>query len=337
MQTTNQLAFTSRITLKNRRLAEKFSRQETNPERARQIYLNTLAVCAVDFYCQCMGFETDLQASDSWDGVMRSLTNVADLQLKNSGKNLGKIECRPVLASSDKVEVPPDVWQNRIGYIAVQLDEAAKEAKLVGFAPKVKEEMLPLKRWNSLEEFLTLVHRLKQTQLQPENIVNKVIKLREWLEGVFEPGWDSLQPAFRNAGGAIDSLQPAFRNAGGAIALKGSEEQLDVPYDYQSFSIGRRKQIDLEWAGEQVTLVVVLQSAKATEIDIWAQIYPTNGKIYLPQDLEFMVLDEEGEAVMQTKARSSENIRFEFSGEYGEQFSIKLALGDFRFTELFSI
>ncbi|NER36019.1 MAG: DUF1822 family protein [Oscillatoria sp. SIO1A7] len=334
MQTTKQLGFTSRITLKNRRLAEKFSRQETNPERARQIYLNTLAVCAVDFYCQCMGIETDLQASDSWDGVMRSLTNVADLQLKNSGKNLGKIECRPVLVSSDKVEVPPDVWQGRIGYIAVQIDESAKEAKIVGFAPKVNKEMLPLKQWHSLEDFLTLVHRLKQTEPQGENIVTK---LSQWLEGVFEPGWDSLQPAFRNAGGTMDSLQPAFRNAGGAIALKGSEQNIGVPYDYPSVSIGRRKQIDLEWAGEQVTLVVVLQSAKATEIDIWAQIYPTNGKIYLPQDLEFMVLDETGEAVMQTKAKSSENIRFEFSGEYGEKFSIKLALGDFRFTELFSI
>lgn len=329
MQTTNQLAFTSRITLKNRRLAEKFSRQETNPEKARQIYLNTLAVCAVDFYCQCMGIETDLQASDSWDGVMRSLTNVADLQLKNSGKNLGKIECRPVLVSSDKVEVNPDVWQDRIGYIAVQLDEAAKEAKLVGFAPKVKEEMLPLNQWHSLEEFLTLIYRLKQTQPQPENIVTKVTKLSEWLKGVFEPGWDSLQPVFRS---------PAFRNAGGAIALKGSERQLDFPYDYPPVPIRRRKQVNLEWAGEQVTLVVVLQPDEIREImEIWAHIYPTNGKIYLPQDLEFMVLDEEGEPAMQAKARSSENIQFEFSGKYGEEFSIKLALGDFSFTELFSI
>lgn len=320
MKTIDQLTFASRITRQYRRLAEKFSRQQANPEKARQVYLNTLAVCAVNFYCQCMGIETDLEGSDSWDGVMRSLANVADLKIKSSGKDLGKIECRPVSPSSDAVEVPPDVWLGRIGYIAVQLDEAASEAKLVGFAPKVKAETLPLKQWRSLEEFLERIHRLEQTESQSENMVTR---LSQWLEGAFEPGWDSLQPA--------------FRNPSAAIAVKNSDQNLGVPYNSQSSPLERRKQIDLERAGEQVSLVVGLQPAKAREIDISVQVYPTGAQTYLPQDLQLIVLDEAGQSVMQACARSTENIKFEFSGELGEKFSIKVALGDFSITEPFLV
>lgn len=320
MKTTDQLTFASRITRKYRRLAEEFSRQQANPEKAKQVYRNTLAVCVVNFYCQCMDIETDLEGSDSWDGVMRSLADVADLKLKSSGKDLGKIECRPVSASSDAVEVPPDVWLGRIGYIAVQLDEAANEAKLVGFAPKIKAETLPLKQWRGLEEFLDRVHRLKQTQSQSENMVTK---LSEWLQGAIEPGWDSLQPA--------------FRNPSAAIAVKNSGQKLGLPYNSQPSALERRKQIDLERAGEQVSLVVGLQRAKDPEMDISVQVYPAGGQTYLPQNLQLIVLDEDGQAVMQAYARSTENIQFEFSGEFGERFSVKLALGDFSITEPFLI
>jgi hypothetical protein len=37
-------------------------------------------------------------------------------------------------------------------------------------------------------------------------------------------------------------------------------------------------------------------------------VYPTGEQTYLPQDLQLMVLDEAGVAVMQAQARSTKNI-----------------------------
>ncbi|HEY9743441.1 MAG TPA: DUF1822 family protein, partial [Coleofasciculaceae cyanobacterium] len=58
---------------------------------------------------------------------------------------------------------------------------------------------------------------------------------------------------------------------------------------------------------------------------------------YLPHDLQLMVLDEKGEAVMQAQARSTKNIQLKFSGEPGETFGVKVALGDVTVTEAFLI
>jgi hypothetical protein len=48
-----------------------------------------------------------------------------------------------------------------------------------------------------------------------------------------------------------------------------------------------------------------------------------------------MVLDEQGKSVLQAEAGNSESIEFQFSGEPGESFSVKVALGDFSITEEF--
>jgi hypothetical protein len=50
-----------------------------------------------------------------------------------------------------------------------------------------------------------------------------------------------------------------------------------------------------------------------------------------------MVLDERGTAVLQAEAGNSESIEFHFSGELGESFSVKVALGEVSITEEFLI
>jgi hypothetical protein len=66
-------------------------------------------------------------------------------------------------------------------------------------------------------------------------------------------------------------------------------------------------------------------------------VYPANGKILLPEDLQLIVLDEAGKSVMQAEARSTKSILLKFSGEAGENFGIKVALGDVSITENFLI
>lgn len=117
-------------------IAEKFSPQQNNLPKAKQVYFNTLAVYAVRFYLRCMKIETDWEKSDSWDFIMQAFLDVADLVLPG----IGKLECRPVLPGSQSVYIPPDVSFERVGYVAVQLDRSLRTASLLGFLETVPEE-----------------------------------------------------------------------------------------------------------------------------------------------------------------------------------------------------
>lgn len=83
-----------------------------------------------------MGFETDLEGSDSWNPLQQTLLDVADLDVKK----LGKLECRPVLEGTQVIYVPPEVDSNRIGYLGVQISNSFREATLLGFVKKVSKD-----------------------------------------------------------------------------------------------------------------------------------------------------------------------------------------------------
>jgi Protein of unknown function (DUF1822) len=48
------------------RWAEDFAREQDNPSKGRQVYLNTLAVYAVYSYLKWLNIEAALNQSDSW-------------------------------------------------------------------------------------------------------------------------------------------------------------------------------------------------------------------------------------------------------------------------------
>ncbi|MCT7973689.1 DUF1822 family protein [Laspinema olomoucense] len=295
----NQLTFTTPLTRSWQDIARKFSRQQSNPAKAERIYRNTLAVLAVNFYCKCMGIATDLEESDSWDPVMQTLSDVADLQLKN----IGKIECCSLSLGSELVEIPAEAWGDRIGYVAVQFSESAREATLYGFIKTVEMEEMPLSQFQTLENFLDYIH-----QLQPK----PAIHLTQWLHHVFEAGWDTVE------------------------AILG-QQKTELAFNVRRPSVKRGKVIELTRAGETVALVVGMKPAQPPEMDIWVEVYPIDERVYLPPSLNLMILDAEGVAVMQAQARNTKNIQLNFSGEPGEQFSVKVTLDDVSVTEAFII
>src|SRR3569832_686800 len=128
--------------------AELFRRHQSNPQKAKQVYLNTLAVYAVNFYLQRLKFETDLSASESWNPVMQTLMDVADLSVKERGF----FECRPVLSESRVCYVPPEGWSERIGYVVLHLNESFSEATLLGFGELVTKKELSLSLLRSLDD-----------------------------------------------------------------------------------------------------------------------------------------------------------------------------------------
>ena len=307
--------FTVSLALEAHSKAKQFRGYASNPRKAKQIYLNTLAVYAVNFYLQCLGFETELEKSDSSNPVMQTLMNVADLQVKK----LGKLECRPVLPDSEVCDVPPEVWEERIGYVAVQLDESLREATLLGFVEKVKTEEIPLSLLKSLEDLREHIRQLKRLQDKER------IHLSQWLHNVFDAGWETVEALFNPPQAELN-----FR-------FRGAHRKTTTTPKNPEFGIKRGKLLGLERAGEQVALFVGLEPTAESDMKISVEVYPIGGQTNLPEDLQLMVLDEKGEVVMQAQARSTKNIQLKFSGESGEGFGVKVALGDVSIAEPFLI
>ncbi|WGV26507.1 DUF1822 family protein [Halotia branconii] len=313
------LTFSAPIPVDGRHRAEDLRQQQATPEKAEQVYLNTLSVSFVNSYLSYMGFETDLNKSDSWNVIQQTLMDVADLSIKN----LGLLECRPVLEDARFVYVPPEVQSNRIGYVAVQIGKSFREATLLGFVKQVQTDLLPINQLQSLDDLLEYLEELSQLKVG-ETFNNSLafnqnlVKLKQWLENIFEAGWQEVETLLDT-----QSINPAWnmRSKTGAF-------------------ISRGKLIDLgKYLQEQaVVLVVTLPPDNEQEMDVIVEVHPTNGQYYLPPNLNLMVLDFEGKSVMEAQTRNSnKNIQLEFSCEVGERFSIKLALGDISITENFVI
>jgi len=307
--TQESAVFTMPLTLKAHQIASQFREQQSNPQKAKQVYLNTLAVMAVRAYLGWFGIETDLAASDSWNAAIRTLANTADLMVSQRGK----LECCPVLPGATDVNVPPEVWQDRIGYVAVQFDAALSEATLLGFIPDVTEPQVPLVNLRSLNELLDSLHPVGQVET-----AGQPVRLRQWLQGMVETGWQTIDHL-------LGEPQPAWSFRSGEH-FSG----LELPTT-------RGKLLNLESRAEDapLALVVGLLPIDESSLDIWVRILPTGNQTYLPPELELLILDETGIAVMQAQSRNTEIIQLKFKGMLGEKFSIQIISGAQSITEAF--
>ena len=318
----NSLTFSAPIPVDGRHRAEELRRQQATQAKSEQVYLNTLSVSFVNYYLRCMGFETDLNQSDSWNIIQQTLMDVADLSLKN----LGLLECRPVLEDAQFVYVPPEAQSNRIGYVAVQISKSFREAKVLGFIKQVETDLLPINQLQPLDNLLEYLEELSQVKFAEVadnslNLNQNLVQLKQWLENIFEAGWQEIETLFDN------------QRANPNLSLRGANDSF----------VSRGKLIDLGKTGtiQFVILVVGFILGKKQEIDIIVEVHPLWGEIYLPPNLQLMVLDFEGiegKSIMEAQTRSTnKNIQLQFSGEVGERFSIKLVLGNISVIESFLI
>lgn len=291
--------FTVSLALSAHSQAEKFRRHHSNPHKAKQVYLNTLAVYAVDVYLQCLGFETNLEESDSWNPAMQTLMDVADLVVKGRGK----LECRPVLPNAEIVSIPAEVWNERIGYVTVQLNESLREATVLGFLEKVARREIPLSQLQSLQKLPSELNKIKP-----------LVNLSQWFDDIFEVGWQAVE------------------------AVLGTQET-ELAFSFRSApKVSRCKEIELESFGQSVAMIVAITQESEEEIDISVEVHPSKGENYLPSNIELSVLDEEGETVMNVCGGSdNKTIQLEFAGETGDRFGVKIALANTIVSENFVI
>jgi hypothetical protein len=277
------------------RYAQQFAREQINSHKGKRVYLNTLAVCAVNSYLKMLSIETSLDRSDCWHPSYRSIFDTADLVLPK----IGKLECRPLLPGETNFLLPPEVTEDRIGYLAVRFREELDEVELLGFihSDAIANDLEPifLDRLQSLDCLIDRIH-------QPKAAIN----LRQWLMDIFELEWQPTEFLLVN--------NVNFRNP------KIGTEQTNK-------SIDRAKIINLEDEknSTQVITVIKIESKSEEEIQIDLRIYPKNVDNYLPSQLKVKILDESDANCLEAETRDTDSyLQLEFSCHPQERFSISI-------------
>jgi len=306
---TYEFALTLPITQGARRTAQAFANQQPTPAKAEQVRLNTLAVLVTQDYMQLMDIPTNLPGSDSWNPVMQTCTDVADLELPG----VGRLECRPVKPNEERCQVPAETWEDRVGYVVVQVDEVSQEAQILGFVPTAQDEELPLSDLRSPEELLDHLYELRYSPVE-----RALTNLSSWLQNTLRDGQQAIAEGWQ----AVEQV------------LTSSE--LSTAYAFRRNSIRQAKRIVL---GDQaVALVVDVQAGTNSQSEIRLQLHPVDDQPNLPPGLQMAILTDSGEVVIDAEATGNEDfLELQIDGASGERFSVQIRLNSFQDTQAFVI
>jgi Protein of unknown function (DUF1822) len=298
------------ITTQARAIADRFARQYADPQKAEQVRLNTLAVCVVNDYLQLLAVPTQLDASDSWNPFIQSCSDIADLFIPE----LGYLECRPLSSPADSCFVPPEVLENRIGYVVVQLNEAEKEGVILGFCRRVTQSQLPLTRLQPIEAMISV--------LNPP-----IVQLQQWFNHQVESGWQQLEALLN---------PPQLSFASRSRADDDDSASRGIP----QVAVERGRLLDLSTpeSPRSVILTVDLAEISATQTTIRARVFPSGDHQHLFPGLELAILDQVNEVFQVAQAEAMDNyIQLQFNAAPNERFSIRIALADVSVTETFCV
>ncbi|MGB6294813.1 MAG: DUF1822 family protein [Rivularia sp. (in: cyanobacteria)] len=360
---TQQLTISVPITEANRNKAKQFAQQQSNSEKAKQVYHNTLAVLVTNNYLQMLDVQTSLQQSHSWNAVARVSTNIADLNLPGKGH----LECRSILNGDDTCYFPQDIWNNRIGYVVVKLDESCKQGTLLGFVPQVSTNTINIKELQSLDELFIALHSNET-----------VVQLSQWLENVIDEGWRNVEaiigkkainPLFvfadisdddENSHKIKDAVEQLYdcqqeinkvdlnsekalihllkNTPNEEIRWKAAELLWEINPENPAGGIRKAVDLGMHFGENLIALMVAILPKPDGSMAILIRVYPGYNNNYLPQGLQLTGLDASGNSFFTVQSRSKDNyIQFKFTAELGDRFNIRVALNDANITESFVI
>ncbi len=306
--------------------AAQFAAEQATPGKGKRVYLNTLAVYAVQTYLNWLELNTSLAEGDCWQPGLRAVLDVADLVLPG----MGRLECRPVLPGETAMTLPLEAAQNRLGYVAVQFHEQLDAVDLLGFVRGVPfaEDDAPLEPMTvPLSELLPLDSLLDV--LHPDLAI---VNLREWLMGQFRhPEWRSPEAFVASH----RTMRSGSRNA------TGSGFSVPPDIDAQINSVSRAKAIEFQALEKQVVLVVQVISITTEDntLNVRLRLYPDASSDQLPRNLQITVLDETGAVIVDSRPKSGSGwTEVELCDcQPGDRFSVRIALGEDSKVEEFCI
>lgn len=353
---TELMAIDIPITATDRSQAKTFAEHQPTQARADQVYRNTIAVLVTHRCLQLLGIKSDLEVSDSWNPLHRQLEDVADLYVP---KGEGRLECRTIRSGETHCLIPEAA--DRIGYIVIQLDDACREAQVLGFVTSAASTNLAL---SDLQPLDALIDHLCQP-----------INLGGWLKQKFDRGWEPCdrllkpQSVLSLAGTLRSRLQnrqdeirrrveqlclkqaaftPAIETEAALVELIQIAKDDEIRWqaaellwqfnpDHPACPVISAKDLGLYLQGSQVALVAgVLPKTDGSRL-ILLRVYPLEPELHLPPGLKLIGLDET-EQLFQVESRPQDDyIQFKFTADVGDRFTVRLVLNDAAYTESFVI
>ena len=310
------------VSLKYRDVANSLASQQPTPQAATRVRLNTLAIFIVRDYLNMMGISTNLESSDCWNPIVQLCANIADLEVEG----IGKLECRALQAGEMNCYVPPEVWENRIGYVVVQFETDLRSAALLGFVPQISTEFISRDRLEPIENLCVAINSLRTTT-QPVSRKSKAIaSLSNWLNGICESGWQELETLLDGK-----QSQYAYRTKEISRSLRNNLA------DSKEIRRGILFEIGVTSPKSLLALIATISPKDQNEIDIRLSLYPIS-ETFLPELIELVVVDDEGNEFLKGQARSIDNyLNIQFSGKIGERFSVRVSLDDNSLIENFTV
>jgi len=214
-----------------------------------------------------------------------------------------------------------------------------------------KLNRLPERQKSSQDYRLEKLFAVEKEQSRSVSLKSRV-NLSQWLQNVFEESWQTIEQLFAPG-------EPCFRlgemGTASSEVLAALTHLLGVTQDEETrwsaaeslwrlaphnLAGGLRRVKDLGMLiGEHpVTLMVAVLPKTDQMIAVLLRVYPMRNQKYLPAHLQLVVLDEAGKTFLETEARELDNyIQLKFSGSPGEQFSVRVGLGEANITEDFTL
>lgn len=301
MPLAERLTFTVPLSGADFKLAQKFSCEQKDADKSKQVFLNTLAVLAVNFYGQCLKVETNLEESTIGHYNRRILMDSADLKIDV----LGKLECRPVLPNENICYVPSEVWSDRVGYVVVEIDEEAKKAILFGFVEQIETNELPLAQLPDIDNLVDLLLLAKNKQL---------------LERTFAKNWNEDESAEI----LKDKQKKLVRRD--SPALPTIDKSITSPlYRAKYITLIRRTFI----------LFVRITPTKEGKFQLLVEVESDRGE-KIPSDLNLKLLSLSDQTLKANPTKGDHYISLKYTLQLGESFQIQVKRGEEIHTEQFS-
>jgi Protein of unknown function (DUF1822) len=186
---------------------------------------------------------------------------------------------------------------------------------------------VPFTTWGALlenENWRLSLYATRQG-VETSATVIQLTRLSEWLQGRFNNIWQAVDNTLSN-----QQIATAWRSQ--------NTQSLTNQNQNPVFTINRVKVLNFDSLGnEQVVLLIGILPISNTELTIGVEIRPIDNAVYLPNDVQVRLLDENGNEVGQANASVTQTIQFQFGGQQSEMFSIEITCSGQVITEHFVI
>jgi Protein of unknown function (DUF1822) len=282
------------------------------PEWAGDYYL-AVQVNLEDGWLRVWGFTTHrkLKNQGRYDPIDRTYS----LDIEDLFENLNSMWVARKFGHAETAEIQPlpTLSDRPIERLFAELSSNS------AYSPRLK---VPFAQWGAILASEDLRKQLYDRRIGKELLLTKVVNLSQ---NIFPRWWMSLEDLVRSQGVNFVENRSGYRSQ-----TSETERNFQVQ--------GRVIDLGIKLIGHPVVLILYFAAESDEKYNIILQLKPGGSQTYLLPDVELIVLDDTGGVFWEWRSRKADHrIQLEFTGETGEKFTVKVALGDTAIVEDFVI